>query len=90
MEWRYSKDDSVNPEGDYFAIDNVAIRASFLRGDVDGDGTVNIADVTALIDYLLSGNATGINLSAADADEDGTVGIADVTTIIDYLLSGHW
>ena len=61
-----------------------------LRGDVDGDGTVNIADVTALIDYLLSGNATGINLSAADADEDGTVGIADVTALIDYLLSGHW
>ena len=67
-----------------------AAGATFLRGDVDGDGTVNIADVTALIDYLLSGNATGINLSAADADEDGTVGIADVTTIIDYLLSGHW
>ena len=27
----------------------------FIRGDVDLDGSVNIADVTALIDYLLSG-----------------------------------
>ena len=27
-----------------------------VRGDVDGDSNVNIADVTTLIDYLLSGN----------------------------------
>ena len=27
-----------------------------LRGDVNGDGSVNISDVTALIDYLLSGS----------------------------------
>ena len=64
-----------------------AAGATFLRGDVDGDGNVSIADVTALIDILLSGTAAP---AAADADEDGTVGIADVTTIIDYLLSGHW
>ena len=64
-----------------------AAGATFLRGDVDGDGNVSIADVTALIDILLCGTAAP---AAADADEDGTVGIADVTTIIDYLLSGHW
>ena len=61
-----------------------------LRGDVDGDGDVNIADVTALIDYLLSGDATGVNLDAADCDKDGDVNIADVTSLIDYLLSGEW
>ena len=60
------------------------------RGDVDGDGSVNISDVTALIDYLLSGNASGINVSAADCDQDNSVNISDVTSLIDYLLSGHW
>ena len=58
----------------------------FIVGDVDNDGDVNIADVTALIDYLLSGDATGINLDAADVDEDGEVNIADVTSLIDMLL----
>jgi surface protein len=61
-----------------------------LRGDVDGDGGVGIADVTALIDYILTGNAAGINETAADADEDSSVGIADVTALIDYILTGHW
>jgi hypothetical protein len=51
---------------------------------------VNISDVTALIDYLLSGNASGINLSGADCNQDNSVNISDVTALIDYLLSGHW
>lgn len=58
-----------------------------LLGDVDMDGEVTIADVTALLDYLLSGNATGLDLAAADADGDTTVSIADVSIIIDMLLS---
>lgn len=63
---------------------------TFARGDVNGDENVNIADVTALIDYLLSGNAAGVNVGAADCNQDETVNIADVTALIDYLLSGHW
>ena len=58
-------------------------------GDVNMDGEVNIADVTALIDYLLSGNASAIDLTAADVNGDQEVNIADVTTLIDLLLSGN-
>ena len=58
-----------------------------LRGDVDGDGNVNIGDVTALIDILLSG-ATAPD--TADCDLDNNVNIGDVTALIDYLLSGVW
>lgn len=56
-------------------------------GDADGDGEVAIADVTVIIDYLLSGDASGINLVCADFDCDGEVSIADVSAIIDYLLN---
>ena len=61
-----------------------------LRGDVDGDGQVKISDVTALINYLLSGDASSINLQAADCDQDGNIKISDVTALINYLLSGSW
>ena len=59
-------------------------------GDVNGDGNVNISDVTALINYLLSGNAAGVNLGGADVNRDGNVNISDVTALINYLLSGTW
>ena len=61
-----------------------------LRGDVNNDGNVTIADVTALIDFLLSGNSSGVNVAAADCNQDTCVSIADVTALIDYLLSGSW
>ena len=62
----------------------------FLRGDVNDDGNVKINDVTALINYLLSGDATGINLKAADCNQDGGVKIGDVSALINYLLNGTW
>ena len=69
------------------SVDNMTLVITDARGDVDRDAKVTIADVTALIDILLTGvEAPG----EADCDKDGVVSIADVTTLIDYLLSGHW
>ncbi len=70
-------------------IINVTVKSSFKKGDVNNDGKVDISDVTALIDYLLSGIETGVNLSAADVDDSTNVNIADVTALIDMLLSGN-
>ena len=81
----YAHIDGGTSNPGYFTAKNAG-----LRGDVNGDGSVNISDVTALIDYLLSGNASGISLSGADCNQDNSVNISDVTALIDYLLSGHW
>ena len=67
----------------YFTAKNAA-----LRGDVNGDGSVTISDVTALIDLLLGGGT--INNPAADCNGDSNVTISDVTALIDYLLGGSW
>jgi endonuclease I len=56
-------------------------------GDVNKDGSVNIADVTALIDYLLNNDGSSIDLEAANVTQDGDINIADVTALIDRLLS---
>ncbi len=57
----------------------------YVVGDVDHDGEVAIADVTKLIDYLLSGD-TGACVICADVDGDGEVSIADASALIDRLL----
>ena len=67
--------------------DYVEPQPTFLRGDVNKDTEVNIADVTALIDKLLN-NAEMI--PEADCNQDTEMNIADVTALIDYLLNGAW
>ena len=72
----------------YFS--NEAGGNDFIRGDVNGDNLVNIADVTALINYLLNDDPTGINLDAANCNQDEAVSIADVTALINFLLTDTW
>ena len=76
--------------GGHITLWKLTKQGGLLRGDVNEDGSVNIADVTSLIDYLLSGDTTGINLDNADCNQDEGINIADVTSLIDYLLSGAW
>ena len=55
-----------------------------IKGDVNGDGEVNIADVNAIIDMILTGNMD----ARGDVNGDTEVNIADVNTIIDIILNG--
>lgn len=54
-----------------------------VMGDVNGDGEVNIADVNAVINMILTGSAA----TAGDVNGDGEVNIADVNAIISIILS---
>ena len=66
---------------------------TYLRGDVDNDGEVKIADVTVLINHLLNGDLDDSDTFSgdnADCDLDGELKIPDVTSLINYLLAGAW
>ncbi len=58
----------------------------FIKGDVNGDGEVNIADINALINIILGGEADDATLIRADVNEDGEINIADVNALIDIIL----
>ncbi len=55
--------------------------------DVNCDGAVNAADITALYDYLLNGNATHFDTS--DVNFDDAINSADVTAIYDTMLGNN-
>ena len=54
-----------------------------LKGDVNNDGEVNIADINAVIDIILTGGTS----ARADVNGDGEVNIADVNSLIDIILA---
>ena len=55
-----------------------------LIGDVNCDGSVTTADVTALYNYLLNGDTTYI--ATSDVDGDGYITTTDITVIYNILL----
>ncbi len=61
--------------------------AGVISGDVNGDGKVSIDDVTTLINYLLTKDASQIVMENADVESDGRISIDDVTGLINQLLT---
>ena len=62
---------------------------AYMPGDVNRDGSVTIADVTALVNVILgkdNGATPLYDHAAADVNADGSVTIADVTALVNLLL----
>ena len=55
-------------------------------GDVNCDGTVSVADVTALVNYILNRPVAPFSETAADVNRDGVISVADVTTMVNKIL----
>lgn len=55
-----------------------------LKGDVTGDGLLNAADVTALVNHIL-GKGTLANKAAAYVNDDDKIDIADVAALIELV-----
>ena len=70
-----------------FTIEVVENQSTILLGDVNGDGTLSIKDVTELINYLLAGEQPGFNAANADVNQDGKISITDVSGVISIVLN---
>ena len=60
------------------------------RGDVNGDGTIDIDDVTALISRVLGFEVSPFIPANADVNGDKNLDIDDVTMTISHILNGVW
>ncbi len=58
-------------------------------GDANGNGEVEIGDVTSVLTLMATPEATGYNNKAADANENGEIEIGDVTTILTIMANGE-
>ena len=58
----------------------------FLKGDINMDGKVDVADVTTLVDYILGKNPSPCDVDACDVNEDTKKDVSDVTTLVDIIL----
>jgi Dockerin type I domain len=57
----------------------------YVCGDANGDGVLNIRDITYLINFLYKGGVAPNPIQAGDANGNGIVNIQDITHLINYL-----
>lgn len=74
------------PEPGYVDYDGEWDTNVAVVGDVNGDGYVTAADVTAIYNYLLNNDAS--SLKNGDVNSDGNITSADVTSVYNILLNG--
>ena len=73
-----------------FIVDSHNPVKIWLKGDVNRDGDVNVIDVTAVVDIIITPGITPekapqYDFDAADAYEDGEIEIKDVITIVNIF-----
>ena len=65
---------------------------TFLRGDADRSGSVDISDILEILGHLFrAGELGAVDLpcpDAADTNDDGTISLADSTYLLNYLFAG--
>ena len=67
------------------AVREIAI-TSVLKGDVNRDGEVTIADINAIIQVILGGQVSDDLRGRADVNEDKEVTVADINSVIDLIV----
>lgn len=65
----------------------VAAPQSDILGDVNGDGRVNVADITLLSKYISNSDPTGVRTENCDLTDDGRITVADVVEMARTITS---
>ena len=72
------------------SIEGIMTAPEVIKGDVNGDGKVDMSDVTDLVQYILGNPAEDFNADAADVNGDDAIGMPDVMFLVQYILNGKF
>jgi hypothetical protein len=58
-------------------------------GDVNNDRSIDVTDVTLLVNYILGNVNSSFIVDNADVNGDGEITVADVTSLVNIILNGN-
>ncbi len=82
--WKFSGESRTRYAGDSLTL----IGESFLAGDPNADGLVNIGDAVFVVNYVFKGGPNPNPPEAGDANCDHAINVGDAVYIINYVFKG--
>lgn len=64
----------------------LALRYSFINGDVNTDNNINLADIISLVNYFFKGGLAPHPLKVGDVNCDTSVGLTDIVYLVNYVF----
>jgi hypothetical protein len=64
------------------------LEVRFLRGEITGNGSVDMSDAVAILGYLFLGSAELSCLKSADTDDSGVLDLTDAVYLLRHLFLG--
>lgn len=69
-------------------VQHLSAAFSYVCGDANSDGQVNVADAVFVINYVFKGGPAPAVAEAADANGDGNIDVGDAVYLINHVFSG--
>lgn len=67
----------------------VTVGLKRLKGDVNGDGVIDVQDITAMINGIMGMPSDDYYAMNADLDDSGEVNVVDITSLINSIMQGN-
>ena len=84
VSWKFSGESRIRYAGDSLTL----IGKSFVAGDPNGDGLVNIGDAVFVVNYVFKGGPNPNPPEAGDPNCDHAINVGDAVYIINYVFKG--
>jgi hypothetical protein len=81
-------EDSSTVTGRAYVIFGLSRRTSFVRGDANEDGRIDLSDAVFVLTYLFLGGRAPECKDAADVDDRGSIEITDAVNLLNHLFLG--
>jgi hypothetical protein len=65
------------------------IISNLKKGDANGDGEINVADVMEIVKDILHKTTSRFVREAADVNEDGEINVTDIVLVVNMIMGGN-
>lgn len=67
-------------------VKSTLVISSYMLGDVNSDGSIDVADFIAIANHILGNTISGFVMKAADVNEDNSIDVADFIGVANMIL----